>query len=133
MKVMSDASRVFGLDTVDPSKEVYVLEGPLDSLFFDNAIAVGSADLVVPELKDYPRVTLIPDNQPRNPEVCKSIKKMIESGLPVCLWNHDYGKDINDMILNGHSIQSITDLIKESTVSGIMAKMKFGQWVKCDL
>ena len=128
MKVKSDASRVFGLDTVNPKKEVYVLEGPLDSLFFDNAVAVGSADLIVPELEDFSRVVLIPDNQPRNAEVCKSIKKMVDSGLPVCLWNEDWGKDINQMVLNGHSIDSIIELIKASTVEGIAAKLKFGQW-----
>lgn len=133
MKVQNDASRVFGLDTVDPKKCVYVLEGPLDSLFFTNAIAVGSADLVVPEIKDFASVVLIPDNQPRNPEVCKSIKKMVDSGYPVCLWNSDWGKDINQMILNGHTIQEIDALIKSSTVSGISAKLKFSTWCKCRL
>lgn len=133
MKVQNDASRVFGLDTIDAKKEVYVLEGPLDSLFFDNAIAVGSADLVVPELDDFPRVVLVPDNQPRNPEVCKSIKKMVDSGYPVCLWNKYLGKDINEMILNGNSIEEIDALIKASTVSGIAAKMKFSTWCKCNI
>ena len=133
MKVQNDASRVFGLDTIDAKKEVYVLEGPLDSLFFNNAIAVGSADLVVPELNDFSRVVLIPDNQPRNSEVCKSIKKMVDSGYPVCLWNKYLGKDINEMILNGHSIEEIDALIKASTVSGIAAKMKFSTWCKCNI
>lgn len=133
MKVQEDASRVFGLDTVNPKEKVYVLEGPLDSLFFDNAIAVGSASLLVPELKDFSRVVLIPDNQPRNPEVVKSIKKMVDSGYPVCLWNKDWGKDINKMILNGHSIDDIIDLIDESTVSGIAAKLKFSDWAKVSI
>lgn len=131
MKVKEDASRVFGLDVVKSSKLVYVLEGPLDSLFFDNAIAVGSADLIVPELKDYPNHILIPDNQPRNVEVCKRIKKMVESNHKVCLWNENWGKDINDMVLSGKTMDQIKTLIKQSTVSGIEAKLKFAQWVKC--
>ena len=53
---------------------------------------------------------------------------MVDSGLPVCLWNEDWGKDINQMVLNGHSIDSIIELIKASTVEGIAAKLKFGQW-----
>ena len=133
MKIKEDASRVFGLDTVDPKKRVHVLEGPLDSLFFDNAIAVGSADLLVPELKDYNNVVLVPDNQPRNVEVCKRIKKMAESGYPVCLWDETWGKDINEMILNGKSMPEILQLISSSTVAGFAATMKFGQWIKCSL
>lgn len=130
MKVKSDASRVFGLDTVDKDKTVYVLEGPLDSLFIDNAIAVGSAALLVPELDEYKNFVLIPDNQPRNPEVCKGIKKMVDSGNPVVLWKEDWGKDINQMVMNGHSMKEVMELIKRSTVSGIEAKLKFSEWAK---
>lgn len=131
IKVKEDASRVYGLDEVSANKLVYVLEGPLDSLFLPNAIAVGSADLVVPELDAFPNLILVPDNQPRNPEVCKSIKKMIDSGLPVCLWDSDWGKDINKMVENGKSIQQIQQLISKSSVSGIAAQMKFSNWIKC--
>lgn len=131
MKVKEDASRVYGLDIVDPKKRVYVLEGPLDSLFIENSIAVGSADLLVPELSCYNDVVLIPDNQPRNPEVCKRIKKMVDSGKPVCLWNENIGKDINDAIMNGYSIEEVKSLIESSVVSGIQAKMKFKDWIKC--
>ena len=130
MKVKDDASRVYGLDTVNPSKRVYVLEGPIDSLFIDNSIAVGSADLIVNELKEYNDCVLVPDNQPRNPEVCKSIKKMVDSGHNVCLWDTYWGKDINEMILNGHTEDEIKNLINKSTVHGIQAKLKFANWVK---
>lgn len=130
MKVAENASRVFGLDTVNKHKTVYVLEGPLDSLFIDNSIAVGSADLIVPELKDFSKVVLIPDNQPRNPEVCKSIKKMVDSGYPVCLWDEYWGKDINEMVLNGYDVNQIMNLIDRSKVSGLAAKMKFASWAK---
>lgn len=133
MKIKDDASRVFGLDTVDNSRMVYVLEGPLDSLFFDNAIAVGSADLVVSELSNFKDYTLIPDNQPRNVEVCKRIKKMVDGGHKVCLWNEYWGKDINDIIKNGKTMSQVMDLIHSSTVSGIEAKLKFSSWVKCSV
>lgn len=130
MKVKEDASRVYGLDTVNEKEKVYVFEGPLDSLFIPNAIAVGSASLIVPELRDYRDFVLIPDNQPRNPEVCKQIKKMVDSGHKVCLWDEYWGKDINDMVLAGHSTESIKSLIDSSTVSGISARMKFANWCK---
>ncbi len=130
IKFKEDASRVYGLDTVDKNKTVYVLEGPLDSLFIDNSIAVGTSSLLVPELKDFSSVVLIPDNQPRNREVCLGIKKMVDSGYPVCLWNKDCGKDINEMIKNGMTIDQVMELIKSSTVSGMAAMLKFNTWIK---
>lgn len=133
MKVIDDASRVYGLDTVDSSRRVYVFEGPIDSLFIDNAIAVGSASLIVPELKEYKDFVLVPDNQPRNPEVCAQIKKMIDSGNKVCLWNSFWGKDVNDMVMAGRPITEVKRLIDDSTVQGIQAKIKFASWVKCAL
>lgn len=133
MKVTDDASRVYGLDTVNPSLRVYVFEGPIDSLFIENGIAVGSASLIVPELKEYKDFVLVPDNQPRNPEVCGQIKKMVDSGNKVCLWNTFWGKDVNDMVMAGRPVTEIKRLIDESTYSGIQAKIKFASWVKCQL
>lgn len=132
-KVKSDASRVYGLDTVNPNHTVYVLEGPLDSLFFDNAIATGSSSLIVPELQSYRSVVLVPDNQPRNVEVCRAIKRMVDSGLPICLWNKNLGKDVNDAVLNGNTMKDVLECINTSVVSGIQAQLKFSQWVKCKL
>jgi hypothetical protein len=109
---------------------VYVLEGPLDSLFFDNEVEVGSADLIVPDLVQFNDVILVPDNQPRNKEVCLSIQRMVNSGMKVCLWDEYWGKDINDMILNGYSMEQIMNLINRSTVSGISARLKFSSWCK---
>lgn len=133
MKVTDDASRVYGLDTVDAEKLVYVFEGPIDSLFIENSVATGSASLLVPELSCYNTYVLVPDNQPRNPEVCKQIKSMIDSGSNVCLWNQDWGKDINEMVLNNKHVKDIKNLIDDSTVSGAIAQIKFQQWIKCKL
>ena len=38
--------KLYGLDTVDTSKTIYVLEGPIDSMFIPNAIATAGGDLV---------------------------------------------------------------------------------------
>jgi transcription elongation factor Elf1 len=123
-------SRLYGLDRVNPDKRVYVLEGPLDSLFFDNAVAVGSASFVAPELQTFKYTTIVPDNEPRNVDVVRQIEKVISHGYPICLWDKFWGKDVNDMIKNGHSIGDIQRLIDQSTVSGIMAKLKLNEWRK---
>ena len=44
---MLDESRikVYGLNRVDLNKTVYITEGPFDSMFIDNAIAMAGADV----------------------------------------------------------------------------------------
>ena len=44
IRLDDDTTKIFGLDRIDDSKQVYAVEGPLDSLFLDNCIAVGGAD-----------------------------------------------------------------------------------------
>ena len=85
---------------VDKSKPIYVVEGPLDSLFLDNCIAVAGADFSNMEGD----LTVIYDNEPRNKEINKQIEKTIDQGKSVCLWPDTMKcKDINDMIIAGYS------------------------------
>ncbi|MBQ0741482.1 hypothetical protein J9332_45140, partial [Aquimarina celericrescens] len=37
IKACEESTKISGQDTIDPLKTVYLLEGPLDSLFVDNA------------------------------------------------------------------------------------------------
>jgi DNA-binding CsgD family transcriptional regulator len=40
-------------------------------------------------------------------------------------------KDINEMIMNGHSQSEILDIINYNTHSGLGLKMKLNAWSKC--
>jgi hypothetical protein len=75
--------------------------------------------------------TVIFDNEPRNKEICKQIKKNIDRGYNICLWpeNNPY-KDINDMILGGISPEDIMEQIKENTCRGAEARLRFAEWRK---
>lgn len=132
--ILDDRSpRIFNMDLIDSSQELYVVEGQFDSMFIDNCVAVGSANYDVPWLNRFPNKTFIPDNQPRNSQVCKQIKKLVDNGEKVVLWKEFWGKDINQMITNGFSLKEVRDLLKESTFSGIQAQLEFKKWVKCDV
>ena len=124
---LQERDKIFGLDKIDKRKEVLVVEGPLDSLFLDNCIAVAGAD--VPNLDcDF---TVVFDNEPRNKELLKQIEKAINRGHKICLWPEgmEY-KDINDMILGGHTKEEIQDLIKHNTYQGTTATLWFTKWRK---
>ena len=124
---LQERDKIFGLDKVDKRKEVLVVEGPLDSLFLDNCIAVAGAD--VPNLDcDF---TVVFDNEPRNKELLKQVEKAINRGHKICLWPEgmEY-KDINDMILGGYTKEEIHDLIKHNTYQGTTATLWFTKWRK---
>lgn len=125
-----DSTRLYGIDQVDQEHPVYVLEGPLDSLFIPNSIAVGGASYTASELASIPDKIFVPDNEPRNRQVCDSIEKVVKSGQKICLWQRETEKDINQMIMSGMSIQSVLSLISESTFSGIEAELKFKEWIR---
>ena len=125
IKIDADRDKIFGLDKVDKSKPILVVEGPLDSLFLNNCIAVAGADFSNMEGD----LTVIYDNEPRNKEINKQIEKTIDQGKSVCLWpdNIEY-KDINDMIIAGYSKKEIQDIITNNTFSGVAAKLRFADW-----
>jgi len=122
----------FGLDRVDTGT-IYVVEGPLDSLFVPNCVAmIGLSDaLNVPShLKSRSLVYLI-DNEPRNEAVVTTIEKLLDQDKKVCIWpDHIKYKDLNDMIMAGMSEKELIKTIKENTVSGLSGKIKFNNWKK---
>jgi len=125
IKIDADHDKIFGLDKVDKSKPILVVEGPLDSLFLDNCIAVAGADFSNMEGD----LTVIYDNEPRNKEINKQIEKTIDQGKSVCLWpdTMEY-KDINDMIIAGYSKKELQEIITNNTFSGVAAKLRFAEW-----
>ena len=122
----------FGLDRVDTGT-IYVVEGPLDSLFIPNCVAmIGLSDaLNVPShLKSRSLVYLI-DNEPRNEAVVTTIGKLLDQDKKVCIWpDHIKHKDLNDMIMGGMTEKVLLQTIKENTVSGLTGKIKFNNWKK---
>lgn len=121
--------KVYGLDTVDPRGKVIVVEGPIDSMFLPNSIAMAgsSVDLsrVFPN-KDRSEIVVVMDNEPRNKDIVKRIDKYINDGYSVCIWPDDvHQKDINDMILDGVDPEWI---IMQNTKSGLAAIAALSQW-----
>jgi transcription elongation factor Elf1 len=133
IKLDEKEEKVFGMDRLDYSKRVYVVEGPIDSIFVPNSIAIGGAGFDIPFTEAIKtNATLIMDNEPRSNEICKYIEKLIENNYSVCLWPDTIQeKDINEMILAGKSINQIMETINTNTFQGMEAKLKFTEWRKC--
>jgi transcription elongation factor Elf1 len=122
-----DAPKIYGLDEIDKSKTVYITEGPFDSTFIHNSIALCGADGDVSKWGINDCVWIY-DNEPRNSEILSRISRVIESGQKIVIWPSTVNqKDINDMILSGLNVQSMIEL---NTYSGLEAKLKFTTWKK---
>ena len=132
IKVDEDAPSIFGLDKVDPTQEVFVVEGPLDSLFLHNSIACAGTSFgkidQLPIAKD--KITIIFDNQPKNRDVGKLMNKYIDQGYRIVIWPDVPGKDINEMIENGLTSEEIQDIINHNKFQGLAAKAKYAMWRK---
>jgi len=122
-----EAPKIYGLDEVDEQLPVYVVEGPFDSTFVNNSVALcgSDGDLGYFEGSD---VILVYDNEPRNREIVNRIGKCISRGQRVVIWPSGIiEKDINDMVLSGLNVM---DVLKSNTYSGLEAKIKFNNWKK---
>lgn len=135
IKVDDTEEKVFGLDRVNYAKRIYITEGPLDSLFIPNAIAVSGSSFNTPTIEALKtNATVVYDNEPRSKDLTKLIKKTIDQGFSVCLWPEAVEeKDINEMILAGRSPEEILDIIDQNTYSGAMAQLRFATWRKCEV
>ena len=127
IRLDDDTTKIFGLDRIDDSRQVYAVEGPLDSLFLDNCIAVGGADLAKLEND----TVIIFDNEPRNREICKQMDSCIGFGKRIVIWPDSMKhKDINDMIMAGYVKEQIQEIIDDNIFSGASAKLRFSEWKK---
>ena len=122
-----DAPKIYGLDNIRTDAPVYVTEGPFDSTFLRNAIAMCGADADVSKW-GISNPVWIYDNEPRNREIVNRISKTIDSGDSVVIFPSSMDeKDINDMVIAGHDVQKIVEC---NTYSGLEAKLKFNTWKK---
>ena len=122
-----EAPKVYGMDRIDTEKSVYVVEGPFDSTFVNNSIALCGSDGDLEYLKTYDLIYAY-DNEPRNKEIVGRIERCIRDNKRVVIWPRNIvEKDINDMALAGHDIMGILNI---NTYSGLEAQIQFNNWKK---
>ncbi len=122
----------YGMWRANPKKRVYVVEGPLDSLFVDNTVAMVGAASVENEPARFANTDMVYvlDNEPRNPQIVNFNKNLIDQGKTVCIWPGSIkDKDINDMIYH-MTPKQIKKIMDENAVSGLEATMRLNHWRK---
>jgi len=128
VKFSKDGRAIYGEDRSDYSKRIYAVEGPIDSVFLDNAIALAGSELAH-ATSLFSDCVVVYDNEPRNTEIVHKVEAAIRDGYTVCVWSDSIAeKDINDMVLAGRSPQEVQRIIDECACSGLTALARFSQW-----
>ena len=122
-----DSPKVYGLDRINQEEPVYIVEGPFDSTFIKNSVAMAGSDIDCRTFgwSDY---IWIYDNEPRNREIVNRISTAINRGDKVVIWpNNIHQKDINDMHLYGHDVQNV---VQSNVYQGLEANLRLNNWKK---
>jgi transcription elongation factor Elf1 len=124
--MFDERPKIFGLDKVNFDEPYYIVEGAIDSMFLENAIAMNGAEGNGNSASE--NAIYVFDAEPRNKEIHKRMEKVIKNGYKICIWPNDVpGKDINEMFLAGANPEKI---IEEHTYKGLQAELKFQAWRK---
>lgn len=136
---LNDKEREFyGVERINKDKNIYIVEGPIDSMFLPNGIAALSsnlrqcADKLSEQInKHLNGFILVYDNEPRNKEIVKLYDKSIELNYNVVLWPETFKyKDINAAIADGMPPKEVYKIIKNNTFRGLEARLRFAFWKK---
>ena len=120
-----NAPKIYGLDNINTAKTVYVTEGPFDSTFITNSIAMCGADGDVSKWKITNPVWIY-DNEPRNKQIVERLSATIDRGDRVVIFPKNIlEKDINDMYLSGQNVQKV---VESNIYQGLEAKLKLQDW-----
>ena len=134
LKIRFDEEKpmIYGYDRINLSESIICVEGEIDSLFLDNAVAVGGSDMEK-AIKILPQNTVyVFDNEPRSKQICSQMKKLIRKNKSVCIWPNTISgrpKDVNDMVKLGYN--DVTSIIHSNTFSGLEAEVQLSLWRKC--
>ena len=128
IKVSEESTKVYGLERWKSEDTTYIVEGPIDSMFLPNCLAVAGGDLQSIKL-DKEQCVLIFDNEPRNEHTVKKLMKAISDKWSVVVWpKRKKFKDINDLIMSGLSTDEILEMINKTTMNGLEADWGAREW-----
>ena len=127
VKVHENSQKIFGLERWNSEDHTYLVEGPIDSLFLPNCLAMAGADVRDMNLLNKQKTTIIFDNEPRNRQIVRKMFHALSNGWRVAILNI-VPKDVNEMVLAGMSNAKILEIINRNTYSGQMGKWELQQW-----
>lgn len=134
IKLDENEEKIYGRERLNYSKPIIVVEGQIDSILLPNAIAVSGSSFDTEYIRGIAtNCTLVPDNEPRNPQITAQYLKYIKAGYKVCMLPESFKyKDINEAVIGGMTSDEIIEVINDNSYQGLAAEIKFAEWNKCN-
>ena len=120
-----DAPKLYGLDHINKNETIYIVEGPFDSFFLENSVAMCGSDVDIRSFgwSDY---IWVYDNEPRSRQITDKISRSIDAGDAVVIWPRSIkDKDLNDMHNSGINVKNV---IQSNVYQGLKAKLQLSSW-----
>ena len=120
-----DAPKLYGLDHINKNETIYIVEGPLDSFFLENSVAMCGSDVDIRSFgwSDY---IWVYDNEPRSRQITDKISRSIAAGDAVVIWPRSIQqKDLNDMHNSGINVKNV---VESNVYHGLEAKLQLSNW-----
>lgn len=128
--MFQDKEKIFGLERLNENKLFFICEGPLDSLFLRNAVAMAGAD-ISSKYATNENAVFVYDNEPRNKDIVKRMEACITKQQKLVIWPEDIKeKDINDIVVSGVDIDRLDSILRSRVFSGLQAKLELNKWKK---
>ena len=120
-----NAPKLYGLDHINKNETIYIVEGPLDSFFLENSVAMCGSDVDIRTF-GWGNHIWVYDNEPRSRQITDKISKSIDAGDSVVIWPSTVKqKDLNDMVNAGVNVKSV---IQSNVYRGLEAKLQLSNW-----
>lgn len=126
--MFKEEDKIFGLERLDPNRKFFICEGPIDSLFLYNGIAMAGADSST-KYASHPNSVYLYDNEPRNRDIVKRMEACVAENKSLVIWPDNIKeKDVNDIVLSGVDIRELNRIISDRVFTGLQAKMELNKW-----
>lgn len=130
---ISEEPLLLGLDKINTSKSIYIVEGYFDSLFLSNSISTNSAVNFNSAYQFCLDINQEPififDNESHNKDIIKMMKRFIDMNEKVVIFSSFpfEGKDLNSMMMKNNI--DLEGELSKRIYQGLQAKLEYDKWL----
>jgi len=139
VKFDEDFPKIYGLENLNRTRTHFLVEGPIDSIYIPNAVALCGGFMSLDTLEslvDKDKTIVALDNEPRKKEVVEHMQKFAVAGYKIVVWRDMPSelKDISDMVCKGgFSVRDLLTYIASHTFSGLQAQQELNIWKRINV